>query len=87
MTKIKKLLDFVEGSFDNKQMKVVKIPSLGAAFWVESNGHLYTAPLKTDNTVDWEVAGEVTAPESQDALDIINDELYTHFKMSQFAGR
>jgi len=82
---IEKLLR--EDNGKSRIFKVVKISELGSAFWADTDNVLFSAPLNQDNTVDFTAAGEVTAPESQEALDMINDALYMNLKMSQFDGR
>ena len=91
MSKINELKEIIENKVlevrENNTIKVVKISELGAAFFVNDGELLYSVPMLMDNTLDWENVGEVTAPQNQAALDEINTQLYTHFKMSQFSGR
>ena len=87
MNKAREILESIKPVHESDKINVAKIEKLGAAFWADDDDVLFEAPMKTDGSIDWEQAGEVTAPESQEALDIIGDALHMHFKMSQFAGR
>ena len=63
-----------------------EIEALGACFWLE-DGDLMTCPMMANGEPALEEIGEVTAPESQDALDLINNKLGTHFRYEDFPGR
>jgi len=63
-----------------------EIEELGAVFWLE-NEHLMTCAVRADGEPDIDNIGEVTAPESQEALDLINNKLGTNFRYENFAGR
>ena len=69
---------------------IMVLEEYGGAFTVR-NGRLFNVVMLVDNTLetnngelDWV---EVTAPDSQSFLDIINRHFKTSYKMSNFSGR
>lgn len=61
------------------------------AFFIVQDGELLEVAMNEDgspDTYDGELnVGIVSAPESQEFLDVINSEFGTDFKLDQFAGR
>ena len=71
---------------------VERINSLGSFFFVnKQDGTLLSAAVLQNGDIDRGDDGikwvEVTAPESQEALDTINVDFNTNYRMSEFAGR
>ena len=75
---------------EGKSSKVVPVEKYGAAFTI-MNGALMSVAMNRDGSLeaydgelDW---GDVTAPENQKFLDVMNKIFKTKFKMDDFAGR
>jgi hypothetical protein len=62
------------------------MPRFGCAVRVE-DGVLLEVPMLVNGNFDYDSEGEVTAPDSQEFLDAVNEALGTDYTMGQFAGR
>ncbi len=72
----------------NECSGTVSLPDYGCYVWI-SDGALFNVEgndYEEYGAAD-EVIGEVTAPESQDFLDAVNEALGSDFRLDQFAGR
>ena len=80
MTRVSELLNVVNEREEVETVTFAIMNKYGSLNWVWG-GSLWFAPLMRDGSVDWQAAGEVENPETQEFLDDINDALYTHFKL------
>lgn len=85
------MLNFHAEKDDDKTPVFYRLKNHGCAVAVV-NGTLFEVVINADNTLDKDDEGnlnygEVTAPESQEFLDDVNERFSTKYKLENFAGR
>ncbi len=92
--KYEKTVETIRPPGEYESRRAVEFESFGSVFWLE-DGTLMGVETNTYNDAGGTIeacdaaglTGDITAPESQEFLDVINAVFGTSFKFEEFAGR